>query len=104
MRTCLIDTSDEEADTIRALAVVLGVCLGALADGGDDALEGDGAAVGEARGEGLLLHEVGEDASVGGQASEGDAEVFVDGDDFLLVGGEFFGIALEVGINISIGI
>jgi hypothetical protein len=43
----------------------------------------------------LLLHEVGEDAGVGGQAGEGDAVVGVDGDDFALVGGEFFCVALE---------
>jgi hypothetical protein len=97
MRTCLVYTSNEQADAVRTLAVVLRVSLGPVADGGYEALEGDGAAVGEARGQGLLFHEVGEDASVGGEAGEGEAEVFVDGDDFLLVGGEFFGVALGEG-------
>jgi len=44
----------------------------------------------------LLFHEVGEDAGVGGEAGEGEAEVFVDGDYFFLVGGEFFCVALEI--------
>lgn len=44
--------------------------------------------------EALLLHEVGEDAGVRGQAGDGDADVRVDGEEFLLVGGEFFGITL----------
>jgi hypothetical protein len=43
----------------------------------------------------LLLHEVGEDAGVGGEACECDSHVLVDGDDLLLVGGEFFGVALR---------
>lgn len=75
---------------------MLGVGLCAVANGGHEAFEGDGAAVGEAGGEGLLLHEVGEDAGVGGEAGEAEAEVLIDGDDFLLVGGELFCIALRV--------
>jgi hypothetical protein len=46
-------------------------------------------------GEALLLHEVGEDAGVRGQAGDGNADVLVDGEELLLVGGEFFGVALE---------
>lgn len=42
----------------------------------------------------MLLHEVGEDASVGGEASEGDTEVRVDWNDFLLIGRELFCISL----------
>jgi hypothetical protein len=42
----------------------------------------------------LLLHEVGEDAGIGGEACERDAEVGVDGEDLFLVGGEFFCVAL----------
>lgn len=61
----------------------------------DDAFEGNGAAVGHLRGEGLLLHEVGEDAGVRGKAGEGEPEVRVKLDDFFLIGGEFFGVALE---------
>jgi len=43
----------------------------------------------------LLLHEIGEDAGVGGEAGEGEPEVRVELDDFFLIGGEFFGVALE---------
>jgi len=51
----------------------------------------------------LLFHEVGEDAGVGGEAREGDAVVGVDGDYFLLVGGEFFGVALEERERVLVG-
>jgi len=44
--------------------------------------------------EALVLHEVGEDAGVGGEACDADADVLVDGEEFLLVRGEFFGVAL----------
>ena len=94
MRASGVHTRDQEAYTVGPLAVVLGVGLGAVADAGGDVGEEDGAAVGQARGEGLLLHEVGEDAGVGGEAGEGDAVVGVDGDDFALVGGEFFCVTL----------
>lgn len=80
-----VDAGDEQAYAVRALAVVLGVCLGAVAYPRGDFGEQDGAIVGQARGEGLLLHEVGEDASVGGETGEGDAIVAVDWYHFLLV-------------------
>jgi len=40
------------------------------------------AAVGQARGERLLFHEVGEDPGVGCEAGEGETKVLVDGNDF----------------------
>ena len=73
---------------------MLRVALGAAGDLGDDVREGDGAGEGEAGGKGLLLHVVGEDAGIGGEAGEGEAVVRVDGDDLFLVGGEVFGVAL----------
>jgi len=54
----------------------------------------------------LLLHEVGEDAGVGGETGEGDTEVFVDDYDLFLVGGEFFCVALwrrNVSLYLDIG-
>ena len=72
MRTRLVDACYEETDAVGPLAVVLRVGLGAVADGGYEAFERDGAAVGEAGAEGLLLHEVGEDAGVGGETGEGE--------------------------------
>lgn len=95
MRATGVDAGDQEPDAVGSLAVMLGVCLRAVADAGGDLRERNGAAVGEAGGEGLLFHEVGEDARVGGEAGEGDAVVRVDGNNLLLVGGEFFGVALE---------
>jgi len=94
MRARLIDASNQEADAVGSFAVVLGVGLRAVADGGNEALERDGAAVRQARGQRLLLHEVGEDAGVGCEAGEREAEVLVDSDDFLLVGGELFCVSL----------
>ena len=96
MRPARVHAGDEQSDAVGAFAVVLGVGLGAVADTGGDVGEEDGAVVGQARGEGLLFHEVGEDAGVGGETGEGDAVVGVDGDDFALVGGELFGIALDI--------
>lgn len=43
----------------------------------------------------LLLHEVGKHAGVRSEACDGDADVGIDGEEFLLVGGEFFGIPLR---------
>jgi len=94
MRTCRVDARDQQADAVGSLAVMLGVCLRAIADAMGDFGQGDGAAVGEAGGERLLLHEVGEDASVGSEACESDAVMVVDGNDLLLVRGEFFGVSL----------
>ena len=80
---------------------MLGVRLRAVTDGRDEAFEGDGTAVGQARGEGLLLHEVGKDTGVGCQAGERETEVLIDGDDFLLVGGELFCVALGSALALS---
>jgi hypothetical protein len=101
MRTRFVYACDQKTNAVGSLAVVLGIGLGAVADGGDEAFEGEGAAVDEARREGLLFHEVGEDAGVGGEAGEGEADVFVDGDDFLLVRGEFFCVALGRAVSVS---
>ena len=94
MRARLVDAGDQQADAVWPLAVVLRVGLRAVGDGVDGAGDGEGAPVGQARGEGLRFQEVGEHAGVGGEAREADADVGVDGDDLLLVGGEFFGVAL----------
>ena len=96
MRTLCVAPCDQQSYAVGTLAVVLCVGLRAIADSSGDFGEWDGAVVGEARGKGLLFHEVGEDASVGGEAGEGEAVVCVDWDDFLLVRGEFFGIALAI--------
>jgi hypothetical protein len=73
----------------------LGIHLRTLADQVDQVPDGHVAAVGEPVGQALLLHEVGEDAGVAGEAGDGDADMLVDGEELLLVGGEFFGVALE---------
>lgn len=94
MRPRLVNAHDDKSNTVWALAVVLGVGLGAVADGGDSALDGERAAVCQARGERLRLEEVGEDAGVGGETGETETEVRVDRDDLLLVGGELFCVTL----------
>ena len=85
MGTSCVDAGDQQAHAVGSAAVLLGVGLGAVGDARGDVGEQDGAVVCEARGEGLLAHEVGEDTGVGGEAGEGDAVVGVDGDDLLLV-------------------
>ncbi len=97
MRALGVDARDQQADAVGSFAVLLRVGLGAVADAGGYLGEGDGAVVGQAGSEGLLFHEVGEDAGVGGEAREGDAVVGVDWDYLFLVGGEFFGVALGEG-------
>ena len=95
MRSPGVHARDQQTDTVGSAAVLLGVCLGAICDARGNFGEEDRAVIGQARGEGLLAHEVGEDAGVGGKAGEGDAVVGVDWDDLLLVGGELFCVALE---------
>lgn len=97
----LVHACDEEPHAVRSFTIVLGIRLRAVADLGDNALEGDGSAVGHFRSEGLLLHEVEEDAGVGGETGDGNTEVVVYADDFLLVGGEFFGISLRFELKCS---
>ena len=95
MRSSLINTCDQEADTVRALAVMLCVCLSAVGDRCDCGLDWKGAPVCEAGAEGLGLEEVRQDPAVGCEAGEAEAEVGVDCEDFLLIGGELFGGALK---------
>jgi hypothetical protein len=64
MRPLVINTREQQTDTVRSLAIVLGIGLRAVTDGGYCAGDGQGAAVCEAGGEGLGLEEVGEDTGV----------------------------------------
>lgn len=94
VRACLVDAGNQQADTVGALAVHLGVDLGLFANHVDECADGHGAAVRQSVAQALLLHEVGEDAGVGSQTGDGDADVFVNVEEFLVVRGEFFGVAL----------
>lgn len=85
MGAALVHSGNEKTNTVRPLSVNLGVDLGLLANHVDEGAERDGAAVGESMAEALLLHEVGENASIGGKAGNGDAGMFVDVKEFLLV-------------------
>ena len=53
MRARLVNTCNQQSNAIWPLAVVLSICLSTVADGGYGALDGEGAPVGEAAGEGL---------------------------------------------------
>lgn len=97
MRAGIVHAGDEETNAVGALSVVLRVDLGFGADHVDEGADGHVAGVGEAVAEALLLHKVGEDAGVRGEAGDGDADVLVDGEEFLLVRGEFFCVALGGG-------
>ena len=96
MRTRLINACNQQSNTVWPLAVLLSVCLSSIANGSNDTFKREGTTVGKTGGEGLLLHEVGEDASVRGEAGEGETDVCVNGNNLLLVGGELFCVALEV--------
>jgi hypothetical protein len=74
---------------------VLRVDLSFIGDGIDDACDGDGTVVEKAGGHGLLAHEVREDTGVRCKAGKRYSEMSVNADDFLLVGTELFGIALQ---------
>lgn len=78
MGASFVNAGNKEPDTVRTTAVMLGVDLGFIGNGVYDAGYRDGAVVEEAGGHGLLAHEVGEDAGVGGETGEGDAKVGVD--------------------------
>lgn len=65
MRACLVYTGDQEPNAVRPLAVMLSIRLSAVANRGYGALDGEGASVSEAAGQGLGFQEVGEDAGVG---------------------------------------
>jgi len=80
---------------------MLSIRLSTVADRGYGSLDGEGATVGKAAGEGLGFQEIGEDSGVGCEACEGEAEMFVDYEDFLLVGREFFGVALWCGMILA---
>lgn len=94
VRAGVVDAGHKQAHAVGPLAVVLGVGLRAITNLRDNAFHRDWSAVGHLGTERLLLHEVGKDAGVGGQASDGNGHVRVDLDDLLLIGGEFFGITL----------
>lgn len=78
-------SGNEQTYAIWSLAVVLCVCLCTVANSRCDFGKCDGSVVSQSRGEGLLFHEVGEHARVGGKTGEGNAIVRVDFDDFALV-------------------
>lgn len=54
----------------------------------DEATDGERGLIGEAVIDALGAHVTGEDAAIGGEAGDGDADVVVDLEDLLLVGGE----------------
>lgn len=94
MGSGFIDTGDEESYTIRSFTIVLGIGLGAVTDGGNESFDGDCTVVGHAGREGLVFHEVRENAGIGCETCEGETNVLIYGDYFFLVGGEFFCVPL----------
>ena len=90
----LIHACYQQSNAIRSFTVDLCRSLGAVADLGDYAFERYGAAVGHFGGEGLLFHEVREDAGIRGKSSESNAKVLIYSYYFLLVRGELFCISL----------
>lgn len=103
MWASLVDSTNQESNTVWSLSVVLCVRLGPVTDHSDNALKGDGAAVSHLGGERLLLHEIEEDTGVGCKASDGYAYVVVDTDEFLLIGGELFCVSLRRSVEPGVG-
>jgi hypothetical protein len=79
---------------------MLSIGLSTVAYGGYSTLDGESAPVGEATGEGLGFQKVGKDTGVGCKACEGEAEMFIDDENFLLVGREFFSVTLWCGMRL----
>jgi len=97
VRAVLVDAGDQQAHTVGALSVVLGVDLSLRPDQIDQGPHGHAAAVGQAVAQALLLHEIGEHTRIRCEACNGDSDMLVDGEELFLVGREFFGIALVWG-------
>lgn len=89
-----VDTSNEQSYAIWSPSVLLSVGLRAVCNAGGDFRERDGAVVGEAGGERLLLHEVGQYARIGGKTGESNTVVRINWDDLLLVGRELLCVPL----------
>jgi len=47
VRSGIVDTGDQEANAVGAFAVMLSIGLSAITDGGNSALDGEGATIGE---------------------------------------------------------
>ena len=70
MWSSFIKTCHQQTNAVRSLSCHLGVPLGTISYLVDDAFNRDRATIGHLRGEGLLFHEIGEDAGIGGKTSE----------------------------------
>lgn len=80
-----VDISDKEVDIVGLFVVDLSVDLGFFIDYVDEGVEWYSVVVSEVVIEVLLFYEVGEDVCVGGEVSDGDVGVFIDGEEFFLV-------------------
>lgn len=85
MGALCVYTSNQQSNAVGSSSILLGVGLRAIGDARSDFREGNGAVVGQAGCERLLLHEVRENASIGGEASKSDAEMGIYRNDLLLV-------------------
>lgn len=81
----LVYTRHQQSHAIRTFPQHLSGRLRAIANLSDDPFDGDGAAISHFRGERLAFHQVGEYASVGGEACKGKTQVRIDADDLFLV-------------------
>ena len=75
MRTCIVDSRNQQANAVRPLAIMLCVGLCAVTDLVNNTVKRDRATVGHFRGQGLLFHEVGENTGIGGEAGDRDTKV-----------------------------
>lgn len=99
MWPCLVHARDQQTNPIRSLPIMLCIGLSPVTYLSDDPFEGNGSAICHLRRERLLFHEVRQYPGVGREAGEGYAEMVVYTDDFLLVGGELFGVSLAGNVS-----
>lgn len=85
----VVVAGDQETDAVRTTVVALGAGLHLVAHAADEAVDGQRGIATEAVGEAFCSHVLAEKSGVGGQTCDGNPAVVVDGDDLLLVGGQF---------------
>ena len=100
MSASLVDTTDEDADTVRALGRMAGLLLRLHLDLVDHALNGMLALLNVPMVKRLLSHELADIASVGSEARENHTHMIIDVVHLLLMLGELVGSHLESDQNL----
>ena len=95
MSSCLIDSSDQKADSEGSLIWMACLSLGLLADDGDETLARVLRSIDVLVVEASISHEFGEESGICSHARNDDAHMGVDLEDLLLVNGQVMGALLQ---------